>query len=227
MKLWQKFKFGIFDADGTLFDNMETSADAFLKVIKDFKLQGASDAVRKIYLETNGMNLNDQFKLFFDNNGVGYNNALIGNLNKEFFDLRDNWEKWQNAPLFPGTKSVLQNLKENGVKIFISSGSNTDEVIFRLKKTEIMEYFGLVLGGEKTPKGQKHIDLFAKFCGLSPKNFASQAFFTSDGPNDMTLAKNAGIFAIGISNTVNIEKLSSAGADLIVSNLNALAKLEF
>lgn len=225
MLIWKKFKFGIIDVDGTIFDNMEICADAFIEIIKEFSLP--KKEVRKIYLETNGMNLNDQLRLIFDKYGVQYNNALINKFNKEFFDLRDSWEKWLNAPLFPDIELFLKNLRENGVKIFVSSGSNTDEVIFRLKKVEIFEYFELVLGAEKTPKGLKHYAEFAQYCHENIKDFAAKAFLVSDGPNDMALAQKTGIFAIGITNTVSADKLKSASADLVIKGFNELKKLKF
>lgn len=225
MKLWQKFKFGIFDVDGTLFDNVEIMIDAFWKIIKKYDLPETE--IRKIYTETNGMNLNDQFKLVFNKYGIKYDNALIKKLNKKIFALRDNCIEWQNAPLFPDTESLLKALRENNVQLFISSGSNTDEVIFRLKKAKIKKYFELIMGAEKIPKGSKHIELFANFCGLSPQKFASQAFLVSDGPNDMALAQKAGIFAFGITNTVSVKKLKSSGAKLAINNFKELTNLKF
>ncbi len=225
MKLYQKFKFGIFDVDGTLFDNVPIMINAFRETVKKYDLP--EKAVRRIYTETNGMNLNDQFKLVFDKYSVKYDDILINKLNKEFFDLRDNWKEWQNSPLFPGIKPLLKSLKENNIKLFISSGSNTDEIIFRLKKAGIPEYFNLILGGDKIPKGLGHISQFANFCGLTPQNFASGAFLISDGPNDMAIAKSAGIFAIGITNTVSPDKLKSGGADAIISSINELINLNF
>ncbi len=223
MQLYQKFKYGIFDVDGTLLNNMDQSADAFFEIVKKYSLP---ESARQIYLETNGMNLNDQFKLVFDKYKIPYNDELIAKLNKDFFALRDNRKEWQNAPLFPGIKTLLKTLKENNVKLFISSGSNTGEIIFRLKKAEILEYFEIVLGGDKIPKGLGHIDKIAKICGLSLQNFASSAFLISDGPNDMTLAKKACIYAIGITNTISAAKLKSAGADAIISNIDDLNDLK-
>ncbi|MDP3057625.1 MAG: HAD family phosphatase [bacterium] len=222
MLIWQKFKFGIFDVDGALFDNMPLCADAFFEIIKNFNFSESLEEMRKIYLETNGMNLNDQFKLFFDKNGVKYDDALITKLNKNFFSLRDNSLEWQNAPLFAGTESLIKTLRANGIKNFVSSGSNTDEVIFRLKKAGILEYFELVLGAEKTPKGLEHYAEFAQYCHENIKNFAAKAFLVSDGPNDMALAQKAGIFAIGITNTVSADKLKSAGANLVIKDFNEL-----
>lgn len=226
MFIWQKFKFGIFDVDGTLFDNIGLCADAFFEITKEYNFREAPEKARKIYLETNGMNLNDQFRLFFDKNEIKHSDALISELNKKYFDLRDNWKEWQNAPLFPGTKSALETLHKNGIKLFISSGSNDDETSKRLQKAGILKYFELVLGGKNTPKGLEHIRLFANFCALTPQNFASEAFFLSDGPNDMALAKAANIFSIGIANTVSIDKLKTAGADLIIENFKKSVKIE-
>lgn len=226
MLIWQKFKYGIFDADGTLFDNMPLCAEAFYEIIKNSNLPQSTKEIKRIYLETNGMNLNDQFKLIFNKYGVKYSDTLINKLNKDFFALRDNSPKWQNAPLFPDTKKLLKILRKNSIRLFISSGSNTDEIIFRLKKAGIFEYFEIVQGAEKIPKGQKHIELFAKFCGLATQNFASQAFLISDGPNDMALAKKTGIFAIGITNTVSAKMLKSAGANAIINYLQKIIGLK-
>ncbi len=225
MRIWQKFKFGIFDVDGTIFDNMALCADAFLEIVKKYNLP--EKEVRKIYLETNGMNLNDQLKLVFRKCGVKYDSALIEKLNKSFFNLRDNSKEWQNAPLFPEIKILLAKLKQNGVKTFISSGSNTAEVEFRLKKSGILRYFALALGAEKIPKGVGHFEEFARYCGVSKKEFFKNAFLLSDGPNDMELAKKAGIFAVGITNTVNAEKLKSVGADIVISKAEELADIDF
>jgi len=103
MLIWQKFKFGVFDVDGTLFDNMTISADAFVLTVKYFKFP--QKEIRKKYLETNGMNLNDQFKLVFNKYNAQYDDTLIQKLNKKFFAWRDNWKKWQNAPLFQMLKN--------------------------------------------------------------------------------------------------------------------------
>jgi phosphoglycolate phosphatase-like HAD superfamily hydrolase len=127
MQLWEKFKFGIFDVDGTLFDNMALSAGAFCEILKIFNLP--QNEVRKIYLETNGMNLNDQFKLVLDKYGTGYNESAIQSLHNDFFETRDNSPEWQNSFLFPGVKKLLEKLRANGVKNFVSSGSNTDEIV--------------------------------------------------------------------------------------------------
>lgn len=225
MFIWQKFKYGIFDVDGTLFDNAEIMACAFLEIIAAYNLP--KKEIRKIYLETNGMNLNDQFKLVFEMYKIEYDATLIEALNKKYFFLRDNWQKWQSAPLFSGTDRALKFLKNNGTKLFISTGSNTIDASFRLEKAGVSKYFSLVMGAEIIPKGPLHIVKFAQFLGISQKKFTKNAFFLSDGPNDIKLAKNAGIFAIGITNTANSKMLESAGANLVISNFTDLEKADF
>jgi len=128
---------------------------------------------------------------------------------------------------FPDVEKLIKKLTAENIKLFISSGSNTDEVIFRLKKAEILKYFEIALGGDKIPKSQKHIDFFANFCGLAPQKFASQTFLVSDGPNDMALAQKAGIFTIGITNTVSAAELKLAGANIAISNFKKLSNLKF
>jgi phosphoglycolate phosphatase-like HAD superfamily hydrolase len=83
------------------------------------------------------------------------------------------------------------------------------------------------MGAEKIPKNQKHFNIFADFCEIPLQNFASGAFLMRDGPNDMTLAKNTGIFAIGITNTVSPAQLRSSGANLVISTFKDLETQEF
>lgn len=91
MRIWEKFKYAIFDVDGTIFDNMDFSADIFLLILKNFNLP--KEEVKKIYLDTNGMNLNDQFKMIFNKYKINYSDSLITDLNKKFFEMRDNSKK--------------------------------------------------------------------------------------------------------------------------------------
>lgn len=86
-----------------------------------------------------------------------------------------------------------------------------------------MGYFTYVLGAEKIPKGDKHIEEFAKYCKIDTDEFSDNTFLVSDGPNDMRLAKTSSIFAVGITNTVSAEELSSAGANIIIANFDELS----
>lgn len=224
MQIWQKFKFGIFDIDGTIFDNMPLSADAFCAVLKNFNLP-EKDA-RKIYLETNGMNLSDQLKLVLEKYKKYFDDAVIKTLSEKFFQIRDNSPGWKNSPLFPGIKPLFEKLREAKINIFASTGSNTQETKSRLKTSGILDYFSLVLGDDEIPKGQKHFEKFAKYLKIDKKVFNSRAFFYSDGPSDMAIAKKFGIFAVGVTNTVDASKLKSAEADLTVSSAADLFKKE-
>ena len=224
MQIWQKFKFGVFDVDSTIFDNLALSANVFFETVSEFKLP---EEAREIYLETNGMNLDDQYKLVFDKYKVRYDDSVIKDLHDKFFDLRDNSDKWKKSPLFSGFKELLEKLRGNGVKNFVSSGSNTEDVASRLKNAGILQCFSLVLGAEKIPKGAGHIEKFAEYCKISPDEFSRQTFLLSDGAHDMALAKKSDIFAIGVTNTLDTEKLRSAGADMVIDDAGELINQEF
>ncbi|MEK6846180.1 MAG: hypothetical protein AABY26_05445, partial [Nanoarchaeota archaeon] len=55
--------------------------------------------------------------------------------------------------------------------------------------------------------------------------FFSRAFYVGDGPADMRYAKEHGILAIGITNTVSGEKLKEAGAEHIIERLEQVLPL--
>lgn len=89
----------------------------------------------------------------------------------------------------------------------------------RLYEVGIFPYIDCLIGFDIYKKGLKHIEMLAAKGGLSLEQFASQSVYFGDGPGDMRLAKNAGIFAIGVAQTVNPELLKEAGADLVIAKI--------
>ncbi|MPN57510.1 hypothetical protein SDC9_205204 [bioreactor metagenome] len=63
--------------------------------------------------------------------------------------------------------------------------------------------------------------------GLSRKEFSLQSVYFGDGPGDMRLAKNAGLFAIGVAQTVDQETLKEAGADMVLAKIGDALKIKW
>jgi len=63
--------------------------------------------------------------------------------------------------------------------------------------------------------------------GLSLEQFAQQSVYFGDGPGDMRLAKEAGIFAIGVAQTVSPDLLKEAGADLVIEKIGDALEIDW
>ncbi len=226
MKLWQRFKYAVFDVDGTIVDNMPAATDAFVHILQSKTQSIPSDEARRFYLDTAGTPIGVQFEMVLKNHRIEVDSSTIADMEKEYFAYRERLSSWQNAKLFPCMKDVLMHLHNNGMRIFLTSGSRTEEIKDSIRKKDIDKYIDCVLGGDKIPKGQAHIREFAKFTGSPLTDFCKNAFYVGDGTRDMEIAKEAGLFASGITNTVTEEKLKAAGAKIVIKRSDELLNLD-
>lgn len=222
----QKYKFGIFDVDGTLIDNMPASAKAFENtlILNGFNIPKGEAG--KFHLETAGTQLNDQMRGVLQIYKIPFNEDAINKLNEDFFVCRENLKSWQDAKPFPETKNILASLHSDGIEIFLTSGSKIEGIQKSMEQFRLDEYIHFMMGGYKIPKGPEHIKRFATLAGLSVKEFSSQAFYCGDGARDMEIAKMFEIYAVGVAQTLSKEKLVEAGADVVVDKIGDVLGLD-
>lgn len=223
------FSYGIFDADGTIFDSMPIYEQVFGKVVEENFGINPEESVA-FYRRTAGLPLNLQFAGFLsqyqgkdDSRFYGFfrpEDLEIQKLVDRFFELILSRES-SASTLFFEAQRVLANLHNRGLQLFLTSGTRTD-ILQRRIETARIDFFAVIMGSEVIPKGLEHIDVFARAAGTAKDDFCAKAFLVGDGPGDMKLAKNAGIYAIGLTNTVLAEDLVKAGANEIISNLREL-----
>lgn len=214
-----EYKYGIFDVDGTLIDNMSASADAFADTLVSNGFDIPREEAGKLHLETAGTQLNDQMRMILDVQKVSFDESVINKLNEDFFVCRENLKSWQEAKVFPKAKDVFSLLYDKEIKIFLTSGSQAEGIMKSMKQFGLNKYIHFMMGGYVVPKGPKHIEEFAKLAGLSVEEFSKRAFYCGDGARDMEIAKMSGIYAIGVAQTVSKEKLFEAGADAVVDEI--------
>lgn len=213
--LLKNFDFVVFDVDGTLVNNMPLIHQVFAEILK--KELGISREKSIKFLDSRtGLPIQRIFKEIL---AIYHKDKNT----KKITDLFLRKVREGTSPPFEGAKSVLRELRKN-LQIFSISGNSTENIKISLKKASLINYFDLVLGSEKFPKGKKHIEIFAKKVGLSFREFTSRTFLVGDGARDMAIAYKYGIYAIGIANTVSATKLYDSGADEVINNLEELIK---
>ncbi len=214
-----KFKFGIFDFDGNIVNAMPAYTKVFSEILRSKYGIGIKDS-GEYYLNSTGTPIDVQFKCMLEK--YCKPTDIISKLVDEFFDTVNKID----FVLFEGAKDTIEKLFDRGLKLFITTGSQTADTKKRLEKAGLIKYFSLALGSSEISKGPMHIKKFAESVELTFEDFSKQAFYRGDGPRDMEIAKMSGIYAIGIAQTVSKEKLLEAGADIAVGRIRDITELD-
>ncbi len=123
--------------------------------------------------------------------------------------------KMKPEEILPGAAAFLSALKNAGYKLALGSASKNSEII--LKKTNIYEFFDVIIDGNKVSKSKPDPEVFltgAKELGLKP----DQCVVFEDAIAGVEAAKNGGMKVIGIGEPGILND-----ADLIVSGLDQLS----
>jgi phosphoglycolate phosphatase len=122
---------------------------------------------------------------------------------------------------------LLQTFKEKGYRVLITSGSSTGAMIKRIYDLGILNNIDFLLGFDTYKKSKKHMEILAENENMSLEEFAKQSIYFGDGPGDMQIAKDAGLYAIGVAQTVSSELLKDAGADLVLDKIGDALKMDW
>ena len=126
------------------------------------------------------------------------------------------------SPILPGVMSMIEQAKENGLKVAIGSSSTHSWVDTHLKRLGIFDYFDHIICQDDVSPGRTkpNPDIFLKALDqLNVKKDAAVVF--EDSPNGVLAARRAGIFVVGVPNPLTA-KMGVTG-DLTVPSLAELS----
>ncbi len=210
-----KIKYAVFDLNGTLIDAMSIYTRVFCDVLK--RRTGIENLdipdIEKYSVAATGTPWDEQFTYVLDSHK--YSTDEVPKLLDEFCNIV-NETKYS---LFPKVKELLELFKEKGYRVLITSGSSTGAMIKRIYDLGILNNIDFLLGFDTYKKSKKHMEMLAENENVSLEDFAGQAIYFGDGPGDMRIAKNSGLYAIGVAQTINTELLKDAGADLVLEKI--------
>ena len=202
----------IFDFDGVIAESVQVKTDAFAELYKPY----GSDIVKKVvdHHETNGgMSRYEKIHLYhesFLNKTV--TGEVIATLANQFSDLVV--EKVIAAPYVPGALEYIQKCYKH-YKLFISTGTPTEEMKQILEDRKIAQYFTDVFGSPD--KKTIHINSIESRYGIS----SNKLIFYGDSNSDLDAAENANIPFVLIKNSFN-KKLTGAYKGKIINNFIGL-----
>ena len=203
----------IFDFDGVIAESVQVKSDAFAKVYKPY----GHEIVMKVveHHEANGgMSRYDKFRLYHKS----FLNKPI--TPKEVMDLASQFselvvEKVINAPYVPGALEYIKKSYKQ-YKLFISTGTPTEEMNQILEDREIAHYFTEVFGSPA--KKTVHLNHILSKYDLKPY----ELIFYGDSNSDYKAAENAKIPFVLIKNRFN-QTLSASYKGKIINNFLGVA----
>lgn len=204
----------IFDLDGTLADTRADLTDAVNNALERLALpplsmeqvcQYVGDGVYTLLSRALGPehgNVIDQGVRFF----------------REYYAVH----LLDQTRLYPGVRETLEHFR--GKRKAIVTNKPLDFTVRILKGLEIDAHFELVVGGDSTVERKPHPEPARKVLSATGVE-ARLAAMVGDSPADIEMAKQAGIYSVGVTYGLRpAAVLQAAGPDLLVDDLRELQK---
>jgi len=206
----------IFDMDGTLVDTEKYHYSAVAKVLKDYGIRYTyEDHLNKF----TGSGSELLFKTVFKENNLDNNVDEAVHKKTEYFG---EMIEEGGVDLLVGLDDFLIDLKENGIRLMVASGSRKEIILEVLEKTRILDFFEIIVSGREVENPKPAPDIFLRVMELANLKAENCVVF-EDAINGVKSAKSAGLFCIGIDSAGNSDLLEKAGTGMIIrdyKNLN-------
>lgn len=196
----------LYDWDGTLVDSAAKSFQCYVRVFAKYGIPYDEESYQKTYTP-------NWYRTYED---VG----LPRDVWPEADALWTRLYEEEPSQLLPGARDALERLaRADLVQGLVSSGEAT-RVRREIATHEVADFFGpaVVCGGETERRKPDPEPLLAGLqkLGVSPE----RAAYVGDSPEDVTMAKAAGVFSVGIPGGFpNRQALTDAAPDLLVGSL--------
>jgi pyrophosphatase PpaX len=198
----------LYDWDGTLVDSAEKSYRCYVKVFSTFGIAFDHASYEKTYSPD------------------WYQTYVAVDLPREHWPEADAlWTRfYEQEPsiLLPGARAALERLARGGTAQGLVSSGEASRVRRELRTHALEGFFGtaVVCGGETERRKPDPEPLLAGLekLGVGP----AEAAYVGDSPEDVAMAKAAGVFAVGVPGGFpNREGLAAAAPDLFAPTLDA------
>jgi phosphoglycolate phosphatase len=177
-----------FDLDGTLVDSLEDLTDAVNFMLERFGKntlssmevcnmvgKGAKNLIQRALGSKSREDIERGLKLFLE-----YNSSHIADKSR----------------LYPGTRTVLDTLSNNKLRMAVISNKNEELSRLVLKSLSIDRYFETVCGGDTFPEMKPSplpLQIIANSIGAAPR----ETVMIGDSINDIQAGREAGAITIG------------------------------
>lgn len=214
-----------FDKDGTIMDSMDSYAKIWGQIFHNEYGIDETEA-GNFLMQTAGQPTMIQVDTLLRNHNIVLSQNEVFSKANEIATLLG--EEADSSP-FPEVKDVLKKLKDEGYKIFVSSGQQEEVIRKDLEKSGLIDYIDFYAGIKPDQpdykKGEPHFRAAANHFGVPFETFIKQTVFIGDTPTDLEVSKRAGILSIIRTGSNSDESLLERGAKFLVEDFTNLPQL--
>lgn len=197
----------LLDWDGTLLNSFAADDRAYRSMFKALGIEFTSEDLARHYHP-------DWYRVY-----------RAAKIDRSRWDEADRiWRKAyarESPKLLPAARGILRNLAKRFTLGLVTSGSR-DRVCIQLKNLEVAKYFTVRVCAEDASPRKPHpapLRMALRLAGLSPED----CVYIGDSPQDIEMARRAGVRSIGIPGPFPTERgLRAARPDLLVDSLKDL-----
>lgn len=200
----------IFDFDGVIVDSEPLHLRAFQRTVETLGLKLSTTDYYLRYLACDDKSF---FRRFLEDNGQQCTEREIVRLIREkgicFEEMIG-----EGIRIFPGVVEFLQAIQGN-FHVAIGSGALTEEINLILRRRNLSEFFGFVIGADDTENPKPSPEVYLKCLERLRRDYddtvtAAQCVVFEDSPHGVLAAKRAGMRCVGITNSCSDSELELA-----------------
>lgn len=209
----KELKAVIFDLDGVITDTAEQHFLAWKQLASDIGALFDQDFNEKL----KGVSRMDSLELILENGGLQNNFTLeekIELATKKNELYKKLIEEITPNDVLPGMKELLQELKDNQIKIGLASASKNALTV--LDRLEVTKFFDTIVDVNKVINGKPDPEIFLKAAEALDVKIES-CVGIEDAEAGVQAIKSAGMFAVGVGSPEAMAK-----ADIIVRDTRSL-----
>lgn len=216
LNIMQNYKTIVFDCDGVLLDINQKKINAFKAAICEYPID-IQDKFVEYCSNSFGISRYKKFEEFFNKfSRKPFDNNEYNILLERYSKICTN--EYLVCPITKGTMECLNKLKNSGFNLYISSGSDENELIETFRQRKLIKFFNQIFGSP----GTKDDSLKE----ILKKHDRTTTLFIGDSFADMQAAKNNSIEFIYMSEyTVQSKELHDICIENSIKHIQNLSEL--
>lgn len=212
-----KYKYVLFDLDGTLTDPEEGITESIRYALSFFGIEECDRSKLRLFI---GPPLKSSFQEFYGMDGDQVDLA-IAKYRERFADKG----LYENA-VYVGIEKLLASLKEAGAYVALATSKPTVYALRILEHFGLDRYFDFALGSELDGTRTAKADVVAEVIAHFSETDLTKFVMVGDRSHDMIGARSNGIDSIGVLYGYGLrEELVENGATYVAESVDTLSHL--